>query len=307
MRARVLVRVIRSCVFLGALVLSCAAFAAPKTQKNVVYATIPAAKGGPKTELKLDITWPEEAGPHPCFVFIHGGAWAMGDKKEVGGFVEMAKQGWVVASVNYRLTAKGKCPFPAQIQDCKAAIRFLHKNAATYGINPDRIIVGGGSAGGHLCALLGVTNGIDPFVKGAPKDDPESRIAGVVDMFGPTDFQAMMGPALAAEMQNPGKNPAAAPIYALFGSKDPKVVAAGFAPASPTTYATKERAKSMPPFLILHSKGDPLVPFSQSVLLDQKLRDIGVDCTLKLYDFNQHALPPAAGKDIQDFLQKCCK
>lgn len=297
----------RMWIALAALVASTALFAQPKALKDVVYSTLPAEQGHPKVELKLDITYPDDKGTHPCFVFIHGGGWAEGDKKEVGYFVQMANHGWVVASVNYRLTKKGKFPFPAQIQDCKEAIRYLHRHASTYGINVERIVVGGGSAGGHLSALLGVTSGIDPFVKGAPKEDPESKIAGVIDMFGPTDFQAMMGPFLAAERDNPGKNPAAGPIYALFGTKDPDVIAKGFGPASPTTYVTKERAKSIPPFLILHSKGDPLVPFSQSVLLDKKLREIGVSSTLKLYDLNQHSLPPDAGKDIQEFVQKFSK
>ena len=297
----------RSCLAAGAILFSAALFAQPKTLKDVTYATVPAEAGKPKVELKLDIAYPDDALTHPCFVFIHGGGWGMGDKKEVGGFMEMANRGWVVASVNYRLTEKGKWPFPAQIQDCKEAIRHLRRNAAKYGIDPTRIVVGGGSAGGHLSALLGVTNGIDPFVKGTPKDDPESRIAGVIDMFGPTDFQTMLGAALAPDKRFLWMTPAADPIFALFGSKDPEVLKAGFAPASPITYATAARAKSIPPFLILHSKGDPLVPVRQSEILDAKLKEIGAATTLRLYDLNQHSLPPAAGKDIQEFLQKFCK
>ena len=136
---------------------------------------------------KLDLYLPPTGSRWPLVVAIHGGAFRMGSKEgePAGGFVS---RGFAVAAINYRLSQHAV--FPAQIEDCKAAVRWLRANAARYGYDPDRIASYGGSAGGHLAAMLGTTGDVKAFDVGAHLDQ-SSRVQAVVDFFGPTDFLQM--------------------------------------------------------------------------------------------------------------------
>ena len=113
-------------------------------------------KGG-DTELKLDLAMPKTGdGPFPAVVFLHGEGWRAGNRQQMNHFIEgMARLGYVSITVDYRLVPTAR--FPAQVEDCKAAVRWLRANAKKYRVRPDRIGVVGFSAGGHLASMLGVT------------------------------------------------------------------------------------------------------------------------------------------------------
>ncbi len=202
---------------------------------------------------KLDLYLPTEAdpnGPRPLLVWVHGGAWLGGSKNPCPA-ARFAKEGYAVASVNYRLSQHAL--FPAQIQDCKAAIRWLRANAGSYGYDPNRIGVWGASAGGHLVALLGTAGDVNEFDVG-PNQSVPSRVQAVCDFFGPTDFTKMSG--FWSTMKHDAPD---APESKLIGGpiqeNPPKAQK-----ANPITYVTKDD----PPFLIVHGDKDPLVPHNQS-------------------------------------------
>lgn len=136
--------------------------------------------------LQLDVHLPTHVNNPPLVVWIHGGGWQQGDK-EACRIKYLTEFGYAVASINYRLTDKA-C-FPAQIHDCKAAIRFLRANSDRFAYTVDKLVVAGGSAGGHLASLLGTTNG-DAWLEGTLGDhlDASSSVDGVLDFYGPTDF-----------------------------------------------------------------------------------------------------------------------
>ncbi|HYR58898.1 MAG TPA: alpha/beta hydrolase, partial [Chthoniobacteraceae bacterium] len=125
------------------------AFGAGEVSRDVEFAKIG------DLSLKLDVYRPEKARP-PLIVYVHGGAWRGGSKKEMP-LGALVKEGYAVASVDYRLSTEAQ--FPAQVHDIKAAIRFLRAQQAQLGIDAARIVIAGSSAGGHLAALVGVTNG----------------------------------------------------------------------------------------------------------------------------------------------------
>ena len=140
---------------------------------------------------KLDLYLPAKAdGPLPLIVWIHGGAW-LGGSKEGCPAVPFVAKGYAVASINYRLSQHAV--FPAQIEDCKAAIRWLRANAKKYHLDPDHIGVWGASAGGHLVALLGTSGDVKELEGNGGNLDQSSRVQCVVDWFGPTDFTKMGG------------------------------------------------------------------------------------------------------------------
>jgi len=156
------------------------------TYSNLVYATLSPAE-------KLDLYLPPGEGPFPVVVMIHGGAFMFGDKSDgggLGGVDQLLTAGYAVASINYRLSGEAK--FPAQIQDVKAAVRFLRANAALYHLNPEKFGAWGASAGGNLAALSGTTCGMAEL-EGADlgNADQSSCVQAVVDWFGPIDFLKM--------------------------------------------------------------------------------------------------------------------
>ena len=212
--------------------------------------------------------------PLPVVVFIHGGAWRAGDKR--GGartVVPLVETGqYVGVSIGYRLT--GEAVWPAQIHDCKAAIRWLKANAQKYQFDADRIGVTGTSAGGHLVAMLG-TSGDSADLDGELGGhlDQNSRVACVVDQFGPSDLLSMGG----------SHNNANSPESILVGGPLQETKATAIQ-ASPTNYVTKQD----PPFLFIHGTDDPLVPFQQSELLHEKLQTAGVASLLVPVEKGRH-------------------
>ncbi|MBX3433266.1 MAG: alpha/beta hydrolase [Pirellulales bacterium] len=233
-----------------------------------------AGTDNPRQKLDLLLPRTESNDPLPVVVFIHGGAWLAGDKRaDLRQALPYAESGqYAAASIGYRLSGEAK--WPAQIHDCKAAIRWLRANAPQHRLDPQRIGVVGASAGGHLAAVLGTSGDVEAM-EGTigPHVDATSRVACVVDLFGPTDFLQMNRTALAgARFDHDGPDaPGALLIGGPIQDNKEKVAA-----ANPMTYVTPDDA----PFLIVHGTRDPLVPFNQSELLHQALRQVQATSTL---------------------------
>lgn len=231
---------------------------------------------------RLDLVLPKMRAadkPLPVIVFIHGGAWRSGNKsggvRRVAPFVAQGKYAGV--SVGYRLT--GDAIWPAQIHDCKAAIRWIRGNADKYNLNPDRIAVWGSSAGGHLVAMLGVTGDV-PALEGTlgKYTDQSSKVYCVIDEYGPTDFLRMND--FPGTMNHDSPN---SPESILIGGaiQENKDKARA---ACPLSYVSKGDAI----FLIIHGTDDKLVPFNQSELLNAALEKAGLSSTLVPVKGGQH-------------------
>jgi acetyl esterase/lipase len=235
--------------------------------------------GGGKSR-SLDLYVPEKTPDHPLplIVWIHGGGWRQGTKTG-GPFFPLLSQGYACASVEYRLTDEAK--FPAQIYDCKAAIRYLRSHAKEHGIDGDHIGVWGGSAGGHLVALLGTSGDVKDVEGDEGVTGVSSRVQAVCDWFGPSDFLSFhRGPT------NIKKDAADSPFSQLFGGtlEEKHDLAVQ---ASPVTFVSKDD----PPFLIMHGDKDPLVPLAQSRELEEMLRKAGVDTKLIVLEGAPHGGP----------------
>jgi acetyl esterase/lipase len=216
---------------------------------------------------KLDLYLPKEGTHLPLIINIHGGAFKLGSKADSVP-VEYLAQGYAVASINYRLSQHAK--FPAQIEDCKAAVRWLRAHAAEYRLDPGHFAAWGGSAGGNLAALLGTTGDAKGFDVG-PNLDQSSRVQAVVDYFGPTDFLQMDAHRLPNGMvHDPADSPESELIGGAIQENKEKT-----ARTNPITYITP----GDPPFLICHGDQDPLVPHHQSELLAAALKQAGVPVT----------------------------
>lgn len=215
---------------------------------------------------KLDLYLPEAgAGLRPLIVCIHGGGWAGGDKARYQWLGEaLAQKGFAAASVTYRFAPKFRSP--AAMDDVQRAVRWLRKNAATHGIDPERLGAIGGSAGGHLAswlALVDTRDDGDADLKGI-----SSRVQCVVDCYGPVDLEGMMKSASAPIVENFLGMP-------LAGNEET------YRKASPVSYVQK----NPPPFLILHGTQDVgtsrgQVPMEQSTDFADRLKKAGGEVTL---------------------------
>ncbi len=250
------------------------------TMSGIVYGTYVDSHGATQN-LALDLLVPSGAsGPFPVVLWIHGGGWSTGSRSPVPAPVaDLCGHGYAVAAVDYRLSTVAL--WPAQIEDCKGAVRFLRAHAAQYGLDPDRFAAWGASAGGELAAMLGTTGGLESATVGNASVDLEgttggnagvsSRVQAVVDWYGPTDFLAMrFYPATGA----PDPDGASSPESRLLGGPiqgRPELAAT----ANPIPFATPDD----PPFLIMHGTADDQVPFNQSELLVDALRGQGVPVT----------------------------
>lgn len=233
------------------------------SEGTIVYRDLLYVSGGHERQ-KMDLYLPKAEEKLPLVIRIHGGAWLAGSKESEGP-QDYLRNGFAVASINYRLSQHAV--FPAQIQDCKAAVRYLRVNAQKYNLDPNRFGVWGTSAGGHLAAMLGTTGDINEFDVGENLS-VSSRVQAVVDYFGPTDFLQMEEHRLPNGMIH---NTPDSPESKLIGGNiqdNPEKVAK----ANPITYITGDDV----PFLIIHGDMDPLVPHHQSELLEAALKKAGV-------------------------------
>jgi acetyl esterase/lipase len=210
-------------------------------------------------ELKLDLYSPNDPpGALPALVLIHGGGWSGGAKEEFRSCARsFAGRGYVAVTVNYRLVPRHR--FPAQLQDVKCAVRWLRANGQRYHVDPECIGAMGGSAGGHLALLLGLTQPQDGFEGQGGHAEQSSKVRAVVDMSGPTDLTWQGWPASTEK------------ILADFLGGSRRALAATYQAASPVTYVHR----GMPPVLILHAMRDTVCPYEQARLLDFALRGAG--------------------------------
>lgn len=234
----------------------------PKTariERDLAY-----VEGGHERQ-KLDLYLPADAkGLLPLIIWVHGGGWQSGGKENClplrQGYLE---RGYALASIGYRLS--GDAVFPAQIEDCKAAIRWLRAHAKSYALDTQRFAVWGSSAGGHLAALIGTSGGVAGFDVGTHLDQ-SSRVQAVCDFYGPTDFQVFV--------TTPGYE-----SHAGADSPESKLLGGRVAEqretarlANPVTHVSADD----PPFLIVHGSADRTVPLNQSSLLFDALKKAGV-------------------------------
>jgi acetyl esterase/lipase len=227
------------------------AFTTGKTITNVPYATISPSQ-------VMDIYLPEGEGPFPVVVLIHGGAFKMGDKRMESQNAEaLVAKGYAATSINYRLSGEAK--YPAQIEDCKAAVRFLRANATKYNMNPDKIGSWGASAGGNLSAMLGTSNGVAEL-EGASLGNAgvSSKVIASVDWFGPINFLTMDAEATALGFTG-RTNGESSPESQLIG-KAVQLAPELVAKANPATYISNDDAA----FFIQAGSMDRNIPYTQS-------------------------------------------
>jgi acetyl esterase/lipase len=220
---------------------------------------------------KLDLYLPPAATNCPLIVWIHGGGWTGGSKEKPPG-LRFLRHGFALASINYRLSQDAI--FPAQLIDCKAAIRWLRAHATQNGIDPNRIGVWGASAGGHLVALLGTTGDVKEFDTGE-NTNVSSRVQAVCDWFGPTDFTSNLNHGDTEQVE-------ARLIGGPISQNLQKVQR-----ANPIHYITRDD----PPFLIVHGDKDPVVPLQQSQLLADALKKSGNEVTFHVVPGGGHGGP----------------
>ncbi|MCM8535272.1 MAG: alpha/beta hydrolase [Lentisphaeraceae bacterium] len=224
------------------------------------------AKVGNK-KLLLDLYLPERSDAKtPLLMWIHGGGWVGGSKKNAS-LSWLSKHGIAVASISYRFSQEAI--FPAQIHDCKGALRWLRANAAKYNIDESKVAVAGSSAGGMLAALIGTSAG-DKFVEGTVggNTDQSTKVSAVIDFYGATDF------ILRSKTQPHRANKEGSVVYKLLGGgADKKVELAK--KASAVNYLTKED----PPFLIIHGDKDKTVLIDQSERIHAAYQKAGLDST----------------------------
>jgi len=259
---------------------------------DIAYQT----NGHPRQKLDLYIPKldPTFTSPLPLIIWVHGGAFRMGSKSD-NVPTDYIAHGYAIASINYRLSQHAI--FPAQIEDCKSAVRWLRAHAGQYNLDPERFAAWGESAGGHLSAMLGVCGDGSEYDVG-DNLSVSSHVNAVVDFFGPTDFLQMDAHRMPEGMVH---DTADSPESELVGGPIQEIPDKT-ARANPITYLTS----NAPPFLIIHGDKDPLVPYHQSVLLNNALKSAGVPVTFYTVRNGGHGgfKDPKVASLTRDFLKK---
>lgn len=229
------------------------------------------AYAGISTAQKLDIYLPDDSTKaYPVIISVHGGAFMFGDKADgqVNPMLEGLKRGYAVVSINYRLS--GEALFPKNINDVKAAIRWVKANAKQYKLYPDKIALWGGSAGGNLSALAGTSGNVKELEDlSLGNANQTSLVQAVVDWFGPTDFLKMDEQLTATGNGKPDHSEANSPESKVLGQKITEIPDK-VKLANPETYISKDD----PPFLVMHGSKDHLVPTQQSTNFAATLKKI---------------------------------
>ena len=281
---------VRRSVFVGFLLAPVCAVTAAAIAAEIVIEEKITYRSVEGEELQLDLARPDGEGPYPAIVFIHGGGWRGGNRAAYRREIEeAARRGYVAVTASYRLTQpdeqrKAKYPFPAQVHDVKCAIRWLRANAGKYRVDPDRIGVTGGSAGGHLSLMLGVTDESAGLEGEGCHSEQSSRVQAVVNVFGPTDM-------LHLHETSEG----AAPIVASFLGGEPGEAEKAYRDASPITYVDS----GDPPILTIHGTADTLVPPDQAERFDAAVKKAGADHELLLLEKQGHGFRGEAVGEAQ--------
>ena len=222
-----------------------------ESYRNILY--VPNGSARQNLDVYVPVT---SKVPLPLIVWIHGGGWTSGSKEKCAA-LDWANRGYVVASINYRLSRRAK--FPAQIEDCKAAVCWLRRHAERYRIDPARVVAWGESAGGHLASLMGTAGYVPEWEEG--DEGGSSRVQAVIDWYGRADLTPVStDPALA--------NSASALLLGGSGEAVTELAQE----ASPILHVSKDD----PPFLIMHGDRDNIVPLNQSERFANALRTVGV-------------------------------
>jgi acetyl esterase/lipase len=226
-----------------------------RQENDVVFASVADAT------LKVDVAMPVEgSGPFPAVICLHGGGWVGGERKQMSQTIEvLARRGYVAIAPDYRLAPTHR--FPACIEDCKCAVRWLRANSGKYRVNPSRIAAVGLSAGGHLACLLGMSEAGDGLEGTAGHLDQSSRVQAVVNFAGPTDLtdETLHTPEVLKENLIP-----------LMGGS-PAECSDLYRKASPMHYSPR----TPPPFLLIHGSADRVVPVRQAHAFADKLKRCG--------------------------------
>ncbi len=253
---------------------------------DVVYSTVPGYR-----PMVVDLYLPPKAKvarARPLVIYIHGGGWVGGHTRQAAAFsnfpgvlARLASEGFVVASLEYRLA--GEARFPAQLQDVRAAIRFLKGNAAKYGIDPARVALWGGSAGGHLAALGSLSCGAPGF-DAKPEAAGSECVQGAVIWYGVFDFAPLVARAEGAPV-------------GLLGCATGAICSADkIAAVSPLTYLD---AKD-PPFLLIHGEADKTVAVAQSLEAFDRMKAVGVPVEKIAFPGIDHSFIGATPKATRD-------
>jgi acetyl esterase/lipase len=267
---------------------------------DVIYSTVPGFR-----PMILDLYLPpetKEKKTYPVIVYIHGGGWVAGHTRHSGAIdhfpdfmASLAKRGYVVASVEYRLS--GEAPFPAQIDDVRAALRFLRSNAAAYHINPDKVGIWGGSAGGHLAGLAAASCGAS---FGAPAAGPSECTQAFVGWYGVYDFTTIDSQRTANLAAGTKPDPTANGAIEKLLKCEGAACADAMAKASPVTYVDK----SDPPMLLIAGDKDQTVPYQQSVEMNDRLKAAGVTSELIIIPDVDHSFIGKTPASTTDATQK---
>jgi len=254
-----------------------AGFTVPKNliwEPDLEYSIV----GGKGQRLALDVVRPiESASPLPAIVCIHGGGFRAGDREHYLPLcVRLAQHGYIAATVSYRLSPMYQ--FPAPVQDVKAAIRWLRANARRFNLDPERIGVTGESAGGHLALFAGLTPDVPELEGSGSNLDQSSRVACVVNYYGPADFT-----------KSYGKSVDAAEVLPLFLGGDLDHEREAHRRASPLNWVTPRAA----PVLTIHGTADPYVAYEQAVWITERLQNAGVEAELETIQGGGHGFKGA--------------
>jgi len=226
---------------------------------------------------------PDERRDRPSVLLIHGGGWYQGDRSQLRGYgIQLARLGFLCVANEYRLS--GEARWPAQIHDCKAALRWMRANAAALGIDTNRIAVSGNSAGAHLSLMLAATPDVPVFEGKGGHEDVSTTVAACVAIYPPTRLRV--------ERSDTG-----GAIAALLGAKASRELEDS---ASPITYAHRQ----FPPTLLVHGNADTVVPVDASFEMYRALADAGAAVELHVYDGAPHAFDsaPDYGRQVTDIM-----
>lgn len=252
---------------------------AARSFEGLTYSMIPGFR-----PLLLDVHVPDGVACPPVVLWIHGGAWLMGDRRlppvmwPAGAlFQKVVDAGFAVATLDYRHSKEA--PFPAQLHDAKAAIRYLRRFSGDLGIDADRIVVWGESAGGHLAALVGLTGGVPGWEgeEGVPTGD--TRVTAVVDWYGVHDGERL-------ELRGLPVDPALVPAsHAATLAQEPLVTLTEHSSLGPDAIRICSPVSHVhaaaPPFLLMHGEEDALVPIEQSEIFATTLQTAGGEVELR--------------------------